>query len=423
MFVSFRKCVCVVLFFFYSMCSFGSASIDINGSGKRKINAELISFKGDALLASTIREVIRSDLAGSSFFQVSLIPRPSDSFSCSSEVIEKGLDILIYGYIVPHGARGSDLFILLCDAYQKTKLMQASFRFSSTQARRVAHIAADKIYKVLLGSDGYFSSQLAYILKRDGLFELCVSDVDGAQKRVLMTASSPLFSLRWSPDGHTLAFVSLEKHKPVVYVMDTTTGVKRILANYRGSNFSPAWSPNGQSLSVVLTKDGYSDIYRVDKSGKNAQTLIHSPSIDTEPAYSSDGRSLFFTSDREGTPQIYRFFFFSNRIERMTFEGKYNVSPAVSPDGRYLAYVQQQPQKGFVIVLRDLNQTQSQILTGGPDNETPSFSPDSQLIAYAANEEDKGILSIVSFDGQVRYSLVFPKSYIISPSWSGKINQ
>jgi Tol biopolymer transport system component len=193
--------------------------------------------------------------------------------------------------------------------------------------RLVSHKIADYIHEKLTGDKGVFSTRIAYVTKSGRQHTLWVADADGENAQVALASPEPIISPAWSPGGDSLAYVSFEARKPVVYVHDVATGRRRLLANFRGSNSAPAWSPDGRSVALTLSRDGGSQLYVMDASGGEPRRLTQSPGIDTEPVFSPDGRSIYFVSDRGGAPQIYRMPASGGAAERVTFSGTYNISP------------------------------------------------------------------------------------------------
>ena len=121
---------------------------------------------------------------------------------------------------------------------------------------------------------------------------LWIADADGENAQSALGSPEPIISPAWSPDGQSLAYVSFERGKAMVYVQNIASGQRRVIASFKGSNSAPAFSPDGKRLAVTLTRDGVSQIYVMDTSGQNLQRLSQSDSIETEAAWAPDGGSL-----------------------------------------------------------------------------------------------------------------------------------
>mgnify|MGYP000978789299 CR=1 FL=1 len=354
-------------------------------------------------------EVVAGDLGRSGYFRLldggDVTPPPAEPRDVQLPAWKmRGADAVVFGQVRPLGGDRVEVRFWLFDAVRQAQLTALSYTTSVDGLRTVAHRIADSVHHALLGEPGAYGGRIAYILKRDGRYELQVADAD-SQNAVTITASpEPLISPAWSPDGRRLAYVSFEDKKPVVYVQNLADGRRRAVAKFRGSNSAPAWSPDGRRLAVALSKDETSQIYLLDLLSGEASRFTRGGSLDTEPVFSPDGQWLYFTSDRGGTPQIYRASLATGAASRVTFEGGYNVSPALSPDGRTLAFVHRRDGR-FHVAVMDLNSRQTQVLTDTVYDESPSFAANGRLLLYATLVNDRGVLATVSVDGKVKQRL------------------
>ena len=383
-------------------------TIEIVGGAANKIPLVVLPFTSSAPNLVNPASVVVNDLGRSGYFNM-LEDRgmvsPGDPQSISLPLWKgRGADAVVMGQVLPAANGKVEVRFWLFDAVRQTQLAALAFTTTPTGVRSVAHKIADAVHEKLLGEPGSYSGRIAYILKRDGRYELQVADAD-SQNAITVTASpEPLISPAWSPDGQKLAYVSFEDKKPVVYVQSLMDGGRRAVARFKGSNSAPAWSPDGKKLAVALSKDDTSQIYLLNLETGEATRFTRGGALDTEPVFSPDGRWLFFTSDRGGSPQIYKASLTSGEVRRVTFEGGYNVSPALSPDGKTMTFVHRRDGR-FHVAAMDLGNGQLQVLTDTVFDESPSFATNGRLILYATLVNDRGVLATVSVDGRVRQRL------------------
>ena len=329
-----------------------------------------------------------------------------------------GVRHLVIGKVASAGVNSYTVQFHLFDVLKGEE--QLIYRFSSRQAnlRRTAHQISDMIYKTLLGEDGAFNSQLAYIsVQQRGnkrKYQLNISDIDGAQEQRILSSDEPLLSPAWSPDGSQLAYVSFEHKRTAVWVQTLSTGKRHQVAAWKGINTAPAWSPDGHQLALSLSKSGDPEIYILNLHSRQLKRITNNPAIDTEPAFSPDGKSLVFTSDRGGKPQIYKMAITGGKAQRVTFEGNYNTSASYSPDGQQLVFLNGNQGK-YRIAVMNLASGQMRQLSKSNLDESPAFAPNGSMVIYASNEE----LAIVSIDGRIRQRVAIGNgAQIREPAWS-----
>ncbi len=115
---------------------------------------------------------------------------------------------------------------------------------------------------------------LAYVDTKQGYIHIIRSDgqSDTVVKQLLLqnvstlSWSTPLGetildSLSWSPDGHTLAFISATTATSTIYTYSTTTNqIQAIALSGTGSISHLVWSPNGVRLAFSFTHNGTTSI-------------------------------------------------------------------------------------------------------------------------------------------------------------------
>lgn len=301
-------------------------------------------------------------------------------------------------------------------------LLAERFSVGSQRWRDAGHYISDRVFEVLTGEQGIFSTRIAYInvYERDGKrrYRLELSDIDGARRTRLLDSSEPIMSATWSPDGRSIAYVSFESGQSQIYMQNLQTRERKRLTDFNGINGAPSWSPDGKRLLMSLSRDGNAEIYVMDIATQALTRLTDNPAIDTEPRWLGDGEQVVFTSDRGGRPQLYRLDMSNGESKRMTFTGRFNAKAAPSPSGRYVAMVHDSGDGRYRLAIRDLNSGISETLTESALDDSPSFAPDNRLLVYGSRQGGGRGLLIQSIDGKTQWRLPPQQGEIKGPVWS-----
>ncbi len=398
-------------------------TIDVIGGGQDQIPITILPFGGEKSEGAVSR-IISADLERSGLFNVKQVPFlesvPTDFSEVNFEYWRgERAENLVIGKLQKKSNDKIYVRFRLVDLLKKTQALGASFEFKSKAIRRAAHRISDLIYEKLTGDLGVFSTKICYVVKKDKVFEIQVADADGENHQVVHRYNEPVISPRWSPDGKKIAYVSFEKQKPIVYILNIYTGKRQMLASFEGSNSAPAWAPDGKSLAITLTKDGFSQIYSIKANGRGLRQLTRTQSIDTEPNFSPNGKHILFTSDRAGGPQIYQMRADGRgKAKRLTFEGRYNVSAKYSPDGKSFVFIHRNNGR-FNVAIQDIKSGIVQILTNGSLDHSPTFAPNGKIVLYATEigKARRGILASVSSDGRIKRRYSIRAGDVREPAW------
>lgn len=408
---------------FFCMLAQAQMTIDISGVGGQRYPISIAAFGNELNAAQPISQIIKNDLERSGkFIQVD----PGINIASENEAIdfapiaERGANALVAGQAILQPSGEFELRFRLYDVATQQSLGGLVLTGLIDDQRMIAHKAADFIYEKITQIPGAFATKIAYVnqVNRNSS-QIRIADSDGANERVVVTSKSPIISLRWSPKGQHIAYVTLLE-RPIVNILDLTTGTSKIVSNLPGNNSSPTWAPDGQKLLLSLSLfNGLSQIASTNIYGSAPVRLSHSKSIDTESCYSPDGTSIFFTSDRSGGSQIFQMSAQgeqNSEARRISFEGRNNTSPALSADGKWLAYVGRNGNE-FNLQLQNLATGQVQTLAQGQLITSPSFAPNSQTILYSKREQNRSMLAIVPIEGGVSNVLPVSSRNAVEPAW------
>ncbi len=386
-------------------------------------------WDGSESLPQDIAGVVDADLKRSGLFRA--IPR-GDMLSLPTEYNDVhfrdwkllGVSYLLVGKITREAGNGDyRIQYELFDVHSRGRLLGEVISGSGAELRDHAHYISDRIYEVLTGIPGIFSTKILYVTANqlgtgNSEFRLQIADVDGERTRTILSSEEPIMSPSWAPDGRRIAYVSFEDGRPGIYIQVLATGERVKLPHFRGLNGAPSWSPDGKRIALVLSRDGNPEIYVMELATGDMNRVTRHFSIDTEPVWTADGKAIIFTSNRGGNPQIYRVTLATNWVERLTFEGTYNGRARVTHDDRYLVYVHRRD-GNFAIAAQDLKRGGVQVLTRTALDESPSVAPNGHLIMYATQDAAKrGVLAAVSIDGRIKYSIPARRGDVREPAWS-----
>ena len=393
--------------------------VEISGVGATQLPIAVARFRDEDKAGVSLSQIVRADLERSGLFRAADPGVGLDEAAAPAypEWRSRSVDALVGGSVTRLADGRFDVRFKLWDVVKGADLGGQSNAVTSPDLRLAAHRIADWVYEKLTGEKGVFSTRIAYVTKAGSRYALRVADADGENAQVALNSPEPIISPAWSPDGRSVAYVSFESRKAVVWAQDVASGRRRMIANFRGSNSAPAWSPDGRSIAATLSRDGGSQLFLMGVNGEEPRRLTSSAAIDTEPVFSPDGRMIYFVSDRGGGPQIYRMPAGGGNAERVTFSGAYNISPSLSADGRLLAYVNRNGGNALRVMVMDLSGGNPQPITDTSDDEHPSFAPNGRLLVYATRSQGRDVLMTSTVDGKIKARLVSPQVDVREPSW------
>ena len=382
------------------------------------------NYTGTKPLPENVADIVANDLLRTGQFKRVDPNNMLSTPSSPNDVIYRDWRLLASEYLLIGNIQAvGDNYLLTYSLFdvvgQRNILFNKSIEVGSSGLRDMAHHVSDKVYEVITGIRGAFSTSIVYVeyQKRSKTYRLIKADMDGARPQELLRSKEPLLSPTWSPDGKSVAYVSFESRRPAIYQQNIFTGKRERLTNFKGLNSAPSWSPDGRKLAMVLSKDGNPEIYTLDLASRKFTRVTNHFAIDTEPTWTADSRNIIFTSSRGGKPQIYQVAATGGRAERLTFRGDYNAQAQVTPDGKSIIMVHRAGGV-FHIATQNLRSGDVRVLTKTSLDESPSMAPNGASLIYATKVRGKGILASVSLDGGAKFNLPSRNSDVREPAWS-----
>jgi len=282
-----------------------------------------------------------------------------------------------------------------------------------------------------------------------------LASVDGKSHRPLLSSKKSYYSIRWSPDGSRLAYLSNEEGKPQLYVRWMDTGQTALVTNVTSNPSNITWSPDGKHIAFTMSVDAKEKPLDI-KMPKKPDGAKWSPSFQyiTKARYQADGRGIlepaythiFIVPADGGTarqltsgnyhhngrlsfsPDSDKIYFSANRsdnweyepvegdifsvdmmgnIEQLTNDKGLESSPVVSPDGKYIAYARRDDEKvmyknSYLYVMKS-DGTDVKNLTKDVDNSVSNFHwKDNKHVYFQQSVRGLAQVDVVSLSGSVK---------------------
>ena len=154
----------------------------------------------------------------------------------------------------------------------------------------------------------------------------------GLKEHIRVPGVQQVLSLAWSPDGSQLAVSGMANGWSDLFLYDLKTKKSTRLEHDRYAHLQPAWSPDGHTLAFVtdsgpqtnfdLLQFGPMQIALMDMTQPDHPSrllrLFSGKAKNINPQFSPDGQTLFFVGDPDGIPDVYRLNLATNGITRVT---------------------------------------------------------------------------------------------------------
>ena len=141
--------------------------------------------------------------------------------------------------------------------------------------------------------------RIAYTINSSGSSHLVIANRRTPQKyRVLFRsrAFEQVYTPKFSPDGHKLAFSRWQKGKGrTIEILDLRRGsLKRVALGPRQLATGPEWSPDGHTLYLSSDRSGIANIYAYDTNSETLSQLTNVIGGAYSPTVSPDGKQLVY---------------------------------------------------------------------------------------------------------------------------------
>ena len=232
----------------------------------------------------------------------------------------------------------------------------------------------------------------------------------------------------FSPDGHTVAFVSKHEGQGLfkLYTMSTDGGTPVRLTRSAADETTPRFSPDGRSLSYVRHDPGAShgDIWRIAPLGGQEALLAADGTL---ADWLPDGKSLVVVRPTgQGESHLVRVELDGGAEQVILRWPGWIDGMAIAPTGDQLAFVSEQsifqmswqlPSK-MPLELPSKGGPPIRVVTGGTHVESVSFSPSGHHLLFDSNRGGRGNLWQLPLDGGEPRSLTVGAGHDLYPSKS-----
>jgi tricorn protease len=243
-----------------------------------------------------------------------------------------------------------------------------------------------------------------YVSDRNGIQNIWVRTLDGKARQITSFGKGRVLWPSISKDGRTIAF----ERDFGIWKLDTASGkAEQVQITRRGAPATPAvehLSLTNHFSSLALSPDGkkiafitHGQIFAAAAKEESAAFRVtHSDGMESDLVWAPDSKQLVYVSDRAGTPHLYLYDFATNNETQLTHDILGDNAPRFSPDGKHIAF-----ERG-VRELRILDVTDKQEHTLAPLKARPvlftpdhffAWSPDGRWIAFL-QAGDKGFYEV-----------------------------
>ena len=399
--------------------------LEISKPSARKLAVAVpeLATTGTAALKSRVAEpftaTLRSDLEYSGAFAIAdpaHYPsgmREAGTAEVADRWLAGGSEVLVDTRAQASGDRVS-VEARVWDLQSRKLILGRRYSGGVSYVERIAHTLANDMVKYFTGKEGLFLSTIVFVSDREGAKEIYAMDFDGRSVRRLTSHRS----LAINPDGARsgrIVYTCYARLFPQLWIMNLDGSDKREILSNVELNASPSLSPDGSQIAFAGSAKGNTDIYVVQANGGGLRRMTTTRALEAAPAWSPTGRQILYTSDQAGTPQIYVMDAEGTGARRVTYAGNWNDEAAWSPDGSKIAF-SCRTEGDFNICLMDLATGQYVQLTSEGSNGHPCWSPDGEKIAYSSRRGGSTQIYTMDWNGQNK-RLLTERGNNAEPAW------
>lgn len=286
-----------------------------------------------------------------------------------------------------------------------------------------AHNCADKLWPILTGQEGCFSSKIAYCketLTKEGLRvkHIYVADYDGSNEQLLVDLPTINIAPRWNNDiNKPLLFYSEYTNTNVRLMVVGMDKKRKVASNFDGINMLPAFSQDGSAVVYCASRgDGSCQLYWYQKG--TLQKLTHNNGNNVSPTFADKDQNVYFCSDfQTKQPQIYAVNIRTGSIKRIT-KGGYCTSPSYSNKQHQVAYTKMIKGIMQIFIYDCASKKYKQLTKDGRNKHECTWSPCGNYLLFSVEHDVHSRLARLNLLTHEFAYLTNIQANCSYPSWS-----
>ncbi len=275
-------------------------------------------------------------------------------------------------------------------------------------------------------------NQLVFTVTTGESTDVYTMQLDGT-RRLRLTNDQRSSSPAVSPDGKTIAFVSMRDGGVDIYTMLRDGSQQQRLTSGAGDNEAPAWSPDSRQIAFVSDRDDNREIYTMNADGSKQTRLTTSPARDESPAWSPDGQRVAFVSTRDAPADatvandIYVLDVKQGTTARLTTDNDTKWGLSWAPDGSWITFSAiagggrqaGDPSSSELFKIKPDGSGRIKISPENVGGNQPSWSPRGTQIAFSSVRQHGAIsqVYVMQADGTGLRQITQEPQGATSPGW------
>ncbi|MCL5875784.1 MAG: hypothetical protein M1114_04915 [Candidatus Dependentiae bacterium] len=397
--------------------------LSVRASGTKKIPLLLATVVPDAASGELLEvsEVVKKDFEFKNQFEVMIENLSSNHVTKStiSDFSRKGYPLVLF----LNKESNDTISWRLYQTKSVTMMKGKKYHKQGELARGWGHGIADMVWPALTGSQGFFSTKIAYCKEyrknnMRPIKHIYIADYDGSHAQPLVTTSSMSVAPRWNRDkSRPLLFYSECTPSNVRLMAIDMNKKKKIVSNFDGLNMLPTFSQDGKKVVYCASRgDGSCHLYYYDKD--SFKKLTHNDGNNISPTLSDEGDKIFFCSDfKTGRPQLYCYDVQTAALEQLT-EGGYCTSPTYCSSKNLLAYTKIVDGQNQIFVYDLTRKMHMQVTFDNSNKEECCWSPCGTMLLFGTREKDKSRLVILDVFSKQQRTVTAAQDICSYPAWS-----